>query len=394
LTVTGNTIITGTISAPINLKIETGARVTWNATTTGTVDTTVHLITITDDSADDGFFIVDLGSETLSSKGSVLVNKSEVPITVYGGKLESTETDDNYITLYSKGDVNIDSTNGKITISSKAGQAVFVEGANIEITGNDANQLTIKTEAVYFSAVEIAGGGYIAVTGHIDEPDKTLIEARGGNNCGIWNEDGNITVTHATVHVVDADSSAIYAKNGDVTVGGKSRIEVSGEKSECVYVEKGDVSVEGDAEIVADDDNCVGVYSEEGNVTVKGNARIEAGTNGSGGVGVRSEKGDVNLEDYAELTAVNGGPVVDARGGDINVGPYVTVYAGSAAGTALRASGEIDVDSSNSTITGKQLPDYNYNPASSSGGCNAGFGAIALIGLGLYRASGLRRRKA
>ena len=100
LTIHANTTISGTITDLIDLKIESGATVTWKAK--GAVDSVDDLIVITWDSEGDDF-IVDLDDETLSNTGSVLVNYSAVPITGYEGTLRSTATEVYYITLYSKG---------------------------------------------------------------------------------------------------------------------------------------------------------------------------------------------------------------------------------------------------------------------------------------------------
>jgi hypothetical protein len=371
LTVKHTTTITGTISAPIQLDIQTGATVNWQAAGTGS--SAVDLIQIIDSSVGDSFE-VNLNGGTLSNLGSVLVNESEVPVNVLGGTLESTGTDDEYVTLSSKGEVAIDSDGATITITSASAYAVFVDGNDIEILGDDDDiyTLTIRTEAEGYSAVRSVNGGDVTVDGDSSDFAKTNISAIGGDNSGIRNDDGNISITDALIVVSDAESWAVNALNGNVIMGGNSLIRLLGE------------------------DN-IGIYAHNGNVTVKGDARIEA--DDDGGVAVYSQKGDVSLEDNADLSADKGGPVVEARGGDITVGATVTVDAGgSSNAVALRASGDIIIDPANTTgITGEQYEHHDYSPTappSSSGGCDAGFGAISLIGLGLCLVKGRRGREA
>jgi hypothetical protein len=351
ITITG----TGTFTTPIILEIGTGATITWQATT-GTTSGTDDLITISEDSADDGTFIVELGGGSLEHEGSVLVNESEAAIEISSGTLSTTGA--GLITLYSKGNVRIDSTGtGIVAIQSVGGPAVFVEDADIDITGDTSNQLTIGTMAESYSAIYSKGDGNITVTGASGNAHTTSITVSGGDNAAIYNENGDVTINHATIEVHHAGSSAVNALEGTVMINGDTLISVQG-------------------------DNSAGVYAHNGVVTVEGNAQIIA--DGEGGVAVYSAHGDVALGGTVMLTAIDGGPVVEARGGGVTVGQSVMVNAGSASGIAIRASGDITVDPANTAgIMGTKVPNYDYDPdvPTSSSGCDAGFGFGALVPL-------------
>jgi hypothetical protein len=355
--------ITGDFSEPITLEIEDTKTVTWKATTSGNAGTE-DLITISDDSGDSSVFMVVLGtSGSLAHEGSVLVNYSKAAVKILGGTLKSTAATGDFITLYSEGDVTIDSSAAAVTIESASGNAVHVKDADISIASDGTNQLTIKTEAAGFAAIYAAGAGNVTVTGADTAVTKTQITASGGDNAAIYNEKGNVTVTDATIEVEDADSAGVYAQDGDVIIDGAVIDASGGEDCVGVYVRKGDVTVSGTngtAQILADDNGGVAVFVREGDVTLN----------------------------TAVLSANDGGPVVEARKGNVTVAAGVTVYAGSGTGTAIRASGTITDNGAN--ITGKQLSNYNYNPSGgSSGGCDAGFGGLfgilALAGTALIR---------
>jgi uncharacterized protein (AIM24 family) len=369
LTVKNNITITGSgdgIADKIILKIAAEKTVTWEAKGEVTEASKGDLITI--EGGETSKFIVALGTESLLNNHSVLVNESSAQIEIKSGTLKSTSTTGGFITLYSKGDVTIDSSAADVTIESASGNAVHVKDADISIAGDSTKQLTIKTEAEGFAAIYIEGAGKVIVTGNNGGVAKTLITASAGNSAAIYNEKGDVTVTDATIEVDSADSAGVYAQEGNVIIKGATVINVS------------------------DGEDCVGVYAKKGKVTIEGDAVIKA--DDKGGVAVYSENGDVTLDNNANLSADKGGPVVEARKGNVTVAaPGVTVNAGSAAGVAIRASGTITTDGG-ATVTGTEKPNYNYNPpaspgSSSSSGCDAGFGGLfgilALAGTALIR---------
>ena len=175
-------------------------------------------------------------------------------------------------------DVNIDT-------SSRSEAAVSVTGegnTNIELDGDNA----LKSD-IYSSG--ISSSGSLTISGG----ENDSLTAQGGSGANGISSSGSLTISGGTVTANGDDGGRGISSSGSVTISGGSTVTANG----------------GNGTISGGDGIC-----SNGGVTISGGSTVTAtggdstGSDGSGGNGIYSRNGSIDLSGSLELTAKAGSP--------------------------------------------------------------------------------------
>jgi hypothetical protein len=233
----------------------------------------------------------------------------------------------------------------------------------------------------------------------------------GSGSDGIYVDGGSLAVTAdsgSNTLAIDSYNYALYA-DGDIAIE-SGTVDATSQHLIAIASSGGDILIKGSSNVAANGISDVGIAALSGNVGISTSGTVTAAGHSDGIVaygGVAISGGTVTARGttYAGISAYTGdidisGGTVDATGGNSEGGYALRALSGSVSisgGTVTAHAGAAGYSSPAPIVTSpgtysEATATTPPTPGSGSGGCDAGFGAGALLAAAGILAAGKKRR--